>query len=134
MTRRGFLRLLGLAPAGVAAAPQLLQKMATKPSWPWAITGWWQKEFDWGNKIGTAIGVRNVVTGEIRRNAVRFFTPLYRSDVNGLGRARAIQRATAISVARLKEWAQFLNDPWRRNALGAGVVGDDVLEGREQPL
>lgn len=128
MTRRGFLRLLGLAPAGVAAAPALLQKMATKPSWPWVITGWWQKEFDFGRKIGTAVGVRNIVTGEVRRNAVRLFSPLDRPYVE------ALRRTTAVSVAWLKEWARFLNEPWRRNALGTGVGGDDVLEGREQSL
>ena len=128
MTRRGFLRLLCLAPAGVAAAPGLVQKMAARPYWPWRAVAFWEKEFDFGTQLGVAVQAVNVATGETRRNALRGFVHRHLGYMEGVARMRAGAKE------RLLRWVGGLNEPWRRNALGAGVVGDDVLEGREQPL
>ena len=70
MMRRLFLSL-GF---GVLASLLPLPKtVVAAPRGPWQATGhWWEKEFDFGRRIGWAGEARHVVTGETRRYAMQW--------------------------------------------------------------
>ena len=164
MNRRAFLRYVGtglvVGPAAVkailAAAPA---EAAVGPLAPWTGVQWWVKEFDWGNKLGVAMGVTNPKTGKTVRNAVRLILPrgpdhdafmdrVVKATPTrdfGEGLATLPDPTETVRAAQmiLEMWAeeesyrQGLVQPpawWRRSRTTPGIPLDEVLEGKEMRL
>ena len=93
MTRRTFLALLPTTPI---AAPAAILSVATAP---WRAVEWWSKPFDWGHSLGVAVRVRNMLTGETTRHAVRAL----------IGGRRTVTSAEMVSRTVLGSWIDDLN-------------------------
>ena len=146
---------------GPAAVKAILATVPTPPINPiltgelgaWEGIKWYAKEFDFGHSLGVALSVTHPRSQETYRNAVRlalddesrtWFHECIVDDVGeGLYGFESMISPPPIRAAKelLAVWGEeqaylmgLLQPPkgWRpARRLGAGVAGDEVLEGRE---
>ena len=164
MNRRDFLGYVGtslvVGPAVVKAILAAPAEAATNPLFTgslgeWQNVRWWVKEFDWGNKLGVALGVTNPKTGKTVRNAVRMVLPrgphhnafmdrVLKAKPErdfGEGLADLPEPTETVQAAQklLEMWAEeesyrqrLVRPPaWGQPRTTPGIPNDEVLEGKE---